>query len=117
MRRHPEPPAGTSATPFASVGPRVVFGPGVLLLFRVRRRRLRELFAPVVFPFVAVSSCSMKVILPDSSELELPDGATGLDAAAAIGSRLAQDAVLDPLERAVSRTSAFRSRTGSRSRS
>ena len=36
----------------------------------------------------------MKVILPDSSELELPDGATGLDAAAAIGSRLAQDAVL-----------------------
>jgi threonyl-tRNA synthetase len=36
----------------------------------------------------------MKVILPDSSELELPDGATGLDAAAAIGPRLAQDAVL-----------------------
>jgi len=36
----------------------------------------------------------MKVILPDSSELELPEGATGLDAAAAIGSRLAQDAVL-----------------------
>ena len=36
----------------------------------------------------------MKVILPDSSELELPDGSTGLDAAAAIGSRLAQDAVL-----------------------
>jgi threonyl-tRNA synthetase len=36
----------------------------------------------------------MKVILPDSSELELPDGATGLDAAAAIGPKLAQDAVL-----------------------
>ena len=36
----------------------------------------------------------MKVILPDASELELPDGATGLDAAAAIGPRLAQDAVL-----------------------
>jgi threonyl-tRNA synthetase len=36
----------------------------------------------------------MRVILPDSSELELPDGATGLDAAAAIGPRLAQDAVL-----------------------
>jgi threonyl-tRNA synthetase len=36
----------------------------------------------------------MKVILPDSSELELPDGASGLDAAAAIGSKLAQDAVL-----------------------
>src|SRR3954453_1439517 len=36
----------------------------------------------------------MKVILPDSSELELPDGATGLDAARAIGPRLAQQAVL-----------------------
>ncbi len=36
----------------------------------------------------------MKVILPDSSELELPDGATGLDAARAIGSRLAEQAVL-----------------------
>jgi threonyl-tRNA synthetase len=36
----------------------------------------------------------MKVILPDSSELELPEGATGLDAAAAIGPKLAQEAVL-----------------------
>jgi threonyl-tRNA synthetase len=36
----------------------------------------------------------MKVVLPDSSELELPDGATGLDAASAIGPKLAQDAVL-----------------------
>jgi threonyl-tRNA synthetase len=36
----------------------------------------------------------MRVILPDSSELELPDGATGLDAAAAIGPRLAAEAVL-----------------------
>jgi threonyl-tRNA synthetase len=36
----------------------------------------------------------MKVILPDSSELELPDGATGLDAAAAIGPKLAKEAVL-----------------------
>jgi threonyl-tRNA synthetase len=36
----------------------------------------------------------MKVILPDSSELELPDGASGLDAAAAIGPKLAEDAVL-----------------------
>jgi threonyl-tRNA synthetase len=36
----------------------------------------------------------MKVVLPDSSELELPDGATGLDAARAIGPRLAEDAVL-----------------------
>src|SRR5712691_10628453 len=36
----------------------------------------------------------MKVVLPDRSELELPDGATGLDAAAAIGPKLAKDAVL-----------------------
>jgi threonyl-tRNA synthetase len=36
----------------------------------------------------------MKVMLPDSSELELPDGATGLDAAAAIGPKLAKEAVL-----------------------
>jgi threonyl-tRNA synthetase len=36
----------------------------------------------------------MKVVLPDNSELELPDGATGLDAAAAIGPKLAEQAVL-----------------------
>jgi threonyl-tRNA synthetase len=36
----------------------------------------------------------MKVVLPDSSELELPEGATGLDAARAIGPGLARDAVL-----------------------
>ena len=36
----------------------------------------------------------MKVVLPDSSELELPEGATGLDAARAIGPKLARDAVL-----------------------
>ena len=36
----------------------------------------------------------MKVVLPDASELELPDGATGLDAARAIGPRLAEQAVL-----------------------
>src|SRR5919201_3336146 len=36
----------------------------------------------------------MKVVLPDSSELELPDGATGRDAAAAIGPKLAEQAVL-----------------------
>src|SRR6266508_2549992 len=36
----------------------------------------------------------MKVILPDNSELELPEGATGLDAAAAIGPKLAEEAVL-----------------------
>jgi threonyl-tRNA synthetase len=36
----------------------------------------------------------MKVVLPDNSELELPDGATGLDAARAIGPKLAKEAVL-----------------------
>jgi threonyl-tRNA synthetase len=36
----------------------------------------------------------MKVVLPDNSQLELPDGATGLDAARAIGSKLAEQAVL-----------------------
>jgi threonyl-tRNA synthetase len=36
----------------------------------------------------------MKVVLPDSTELELPDGATGLDAARAIGPTLAEQAVL-----------------------
>jgi threonyl-tRNA synthetase len=36
----------------------------------------------------------MKVLLPDSSELELPEGATGLDAARAIGPKLAEQAVL-----------------------
>ncbi len=36
----------------------------------------------------------MRIVLPDSSELELPDGATGLDAARAIGPKLAEQAVL-----------------------
>jgi threonyl-tRNA synthetase len=36
----------------------------------------------------------MKVVLPDKTELELPDGATGLDAARAIGPKLAEQAVL-----------------------
>src|SRR5437879_7110832 len=36
----------------------------------------------------------MKVVLPDNSELELPDGATGRAAAAAIGPKLAEQAVL-----------------------
>src|SRR6187401_1471766 len=36
----------------------------------------------------------MRVVLPDSSELELPAGATGLDAARAIGPKLADEAVL-----------------------
>src|ERR1700682_6497632 len=37
---------------------------------------------------------TMKVILPDATELELPEGATGLDAARAIGPKLAEQAVL-----------------------
>jgi threonyl-tRNA synthetase len=36
----------------------------------------------------------MKVVLPDSSELELPDGASGLEAARAIGPKLAEQAVV-----------------------
>src|SRR5919198_3802348 len=36
----------------------------------------------------------VKVVLPDGNELELPDGATGLDAARAIGPKLAEQAVL-----------------------
>jgi threonyl-tRNA synthetase len=36
----------------------------------------------------------VKIVLPDNSELELPDGATGLDAARAIGPKLAKEAVL-----------------------
>ena len=36
----------------------------------------------------------MKILLPDDSELELPEGATGLDAARKIGSKLAEQAVL-----------------------
>ena len=36
----------------------------------------------------------MNVVLPDNSELELPADATGLDAARAIGSKLAEQAVL-----------------------
>src|SRR5262249_49956121 len=37
---------------------------------------------------------SMHVVLPDNSQLELPDGATGLDAARSIGPKLAEQAVL-----------------------
>jgi threonyl-tRNA synthetase len=39
-------------------------------------------------------SSSVHVVLPDNSQLELPDGATGLDAARAIGPKLAEQAVL-----------------------
>src|SRR3954449_4588101 len=36
----------------------------------------------------------MEVVLPDNSKLELADGASGLDAARAIGPKLAEQAVL-----------------------
>jgi threonyl-tRNA synthetase len=36
----------------------------------------------------------VKIVLPDNSTLELPDGATGLEAARAIGPKLAEQAVL-----------------------
>jgi threonyl-tRNA synthetase len=36
----------------------------------------------------------VRVVLPDGAELELPEGATGLDAARAIGPKLAEQAVL-----------------------
>src|SRR5687767_15790919 len=36
----------------------------------------------------------MKVVLPDATELELPEGSTGLDAARAVGPKLAEQAVL-----------------------
>src|SRR5579871_5316563 len=36
----------------------------------------------------------MKVVRPDGKELELPEGSTGLDAARAIGPKLAEQAVL-----------------------
>src|SRR5215211_3163093 len=43
----------------------------------------------------------MHVLLPDGSRLELPDGATGADAAAAIGPRLARDALAVRVDGAV----------------
>ena len=48
------------------------------------------------YPAAALSilSSAMKIVLPDSSELELPDGASGLEAARAIGPKLAEQAVL-----------------------
>ncbi len=42
----------------------------------------------------AVSLCIVQVTLPDGKALELPDGSTGLDAARAIGPKLAEQAVL-----------------------
>src|SRR5205814_8661972 len=43
---------------------------------------------------ISLAGSVMKVVLPDNSELELPDGASGLDAARAIGPKLAEQAVL-----------------------
>jgi threonyl-tRNA synthetase len=42
----------------------------------------------------SVSLAFVKIVLPDDSELELHEGATGLDAALAIGPKLAEQAVL-----------------------
>ena len=53
----------------------------------------------------------MKVVLPDGTELELPDGATGLDAARAIGPKLAEQAVLVARRTASRRTCGCRSPT------
>ena len=65
---------------------------------------------------VAVFSLSMRVILPDETELELPDGASGLDAARAIGPKLAEQAVLVRANGACA-TCGCRSPTARRSRS
>src|SRR5262245_14155732 len=44
--------------------------------------------------YPSILTGSMKIVLPDASELELPEGATGLDAARRIGPKLAEQAVL-----------------------
>ena len=61
----------------------------------------------------------MKVTLPDGTELELPDGATGADAAAAIGEGLARAAlgIRAPERRPSCATSTRRSHDGAGSRS
>ena len=59
----------------------------------------------------------MKVVLPDENELELPDGATGLDAARAIGPKLAEQAVLVRVERRRAGPARAARTTASRSRS
>ena len=58
--------------------------------------RLRDCsaLAPVVLTEVITLVRFHEVVLPDNSQLELPDGATGLDAARAIGAKLAEQAVL-----------------------
>ena len=72
---------------------------GPALLFRIGDRGAVDLVVPVVSRGLeslccSVSLASMKVVLPDSSELELSDGASGLDAARAIGPKLAEQAIL-----------------------
>ena len=57
------------------------------------RSFLRPLGA-LLLKLLSILFLHVKVILPDSTELELPDGATGLDAARAIGPKLAEQAVL-----------------------
>ena len=61
-----------------------------------RRRRPRCRYASwLKYPRgLSILTSAMKIVLPDSSELELPDGATGLDAARAIGPKLAEQSVL-----------------------
>ena len=63
-----------------------------------------------------ITLSAMHVVLPDTTELELPAGATGLDAARAIGPKLAEQAVLVRVD-GRRRISARRSPTAQRSRS
>ena len=58
----------------------------------------------------------MQVLLPDGNPLELEDGATGLDAARAIGQRLARDTIAVSRSTASCATSACRCRTATRFR-
>ena len=100
---HALPRAGECRRPARGllVGPGVILGRWVRGL-RVRDRRLVE--SPRSCRLHGGDySClsSMHVVLPDNSELELPDGATGLDAARAIGPKLAEQAVLIRAERPV----------------
>jgi threonyl-tRNA synthetase len=62
-----------------------------LPLFR-RKSFFGDRFGAVRAAVITLSA--MHVVLPDTSALELPDGATGLDAARAIGPKLAEQAVL-----------------------
>ena len=59
----------------------------------------------------------MKVTLPDGTQLELPDGATGADAARAIGEGLARAALGVERGRRAARPRRAARRTAPRSRS